>query len=114
MKPFLRPLLLAWLMTLGVIPEALSAAPNTVVVAPVLSVPFLSDHYYESDAVLDDGSFALSGTTTIVPPGTDGYPQFEVQTFAPDGSPIGSPFVPEAGNPVDTGGGLYLSAVVTS
>ncbi len=83
----------------------LSAASNDVVHAePVLNVPFLASHYYQSVALLADGGFALSGTATIVPPGTDGYPQFEVQSYAPDGALLGNLFVPEAGRPVDTGG----------
>jgi hypothetical protein len=59
-------------------------------------------------AVLEDGSFAIAGTTDL--PSTDGYPQdghaqFVVQTYSPDATPMGGLFMPQpvANPPADNG-----------
>jgi len=82
------------------------AAPASaaITVAPPLDVPFLSNHYFQSVAVLEDGSFALSGATLYPIPDEDGHTQFEVQAYAPDGSPIGVKYSPQPAFPSDTGG----------
>jgi hypothetical protein len=73
-----------------------------LVVGPTVRAPFLDDHYAVTLAILEDGAFALSGTTTIVTPNPQGgYPQFEVQLYGPTGSSLAS-FVPRP--PATTGG----------
>jgi hypothetical protein len=76
-----------------------------IVLGPDTELSFLADHYFVSVAVLEDGSFALGGTTTVEPDGNpqDGHPQFQVQAYSPEGAPLGEPFIPQPAYPVDTG-----------
>jgi len=67
-----------------------------IVLQPEIEIPFLEHHYFDTTAILEDGTFAISGTTTTEP--TDehpGHPQFEVQIYSPQGEPVGPPFVPQ-------------------
>ena len=72
-----------------------------IVLGPDTDLPFLADHYFVSVAVLEDGSFALGGTTTVEPDGNpqDGHPQFQVQAYSPEGAPLGEPFIPQPAYP---------------
>jgi hypothetical protein len=63
--------------------------------------PFLADHYGINLAVLDDGSFAVSGTTTVAAEDpSQEYPQFEIAAYSPLGERLAT-FVPRP--PADTG-----------
>ncbi|HVR07026.1 MAG TPA: hypothetical protein VMW75_03195 [Thermoanaerobaculia bacterium] len=85
------------------------AANAKIVAGPDIGNAFLPMLFPVSLAVLEDGSFALSGTTII--PAADGDPedaraQFAVQTYSPWGRPLGAPFLPQlaATPPADNGG----------
>ncbi len=84
-------------------------AEAKIVVGPEMGNALLPVIFPANVAVLEDGSFAIGGTTII--PSTDGYPQdghgqFVVQTYSPAGNPLGAPFMPEltANPPADNGG----------
>lgn len=77
------------------------AGHPSFVVGPDTDTPFVADHYGLNVAILDDGSFALAGTTTVITPDpSQGYPQFETATYSPAGQRLAS-FVPRP--PADTG-----------
>jgi len=106
----LTRLLLGTMVASGIVnavPQT-ARADATIGFGPTLNVPFLADHYFQHVAVLSDGSFALSGTTTTVLPDGEGHPQFEVQTYDADGAALGGPFIPDEGQTVDTGGPVPL------
>src|SRR5260370_27180415 len=86
-----------------------AVAEAKIVVGPEMGNALLPVIFPANVAVLEDGSFAIGGTTII--PSTDGYPQdghgqFVVQTYSPAGNPLGAPFMPEltANPPADNGG----------
>lgn len=104
---FLRPCILTLFASLATGGPSQGLTAFGVAFGPTLDVPFLANHYFQTVAVLADGSLAISGTTTT--PGEQSHPQFEVQTYDADGLSLGGPFVPEKGKTVDTGGVLPLS-----
>ena len=84
-------------------------AEATIVAGPDIGNAFLPTLFPVTVAVLEDGSFALSGTT--ISPASDGGPQderaqFAVQAYSPRGRPLGAPFLPQvaATPPADNGG----------
>lgn len=79
-----------------------------IVAGPDIGNALLPVIFPPSVAVLEDGSFAIAGTTDI--PSSDGYPQdghaqFVVQTYMPGGTPLGGLFMPQplANPPADNG-----------
>ncbi len=75
--------------------SAAAMATAQVSIGPDVKVQFMTEAYDVSVAVLDDGSFALAGTTVVAdssPAG--GHAQFEVQRYTADGSPYGTAYVP--------------------
>ncbi len=86
-----------------------STANAKIMAGPDIGNAFLPLLFPVSLAVLEDGSFALGGTTSI--PATGGGPeefhaQFAVQPYSPWGRPLGTPFMPQvaATPPADNGG----------
>jgi hypothetical protein len=85
------------------------AARAKILVGPDLGNAFLPTLFPVSLAVLEDGSFALAGTTSVAAShgGDEEYhAQFVVQTYSPSGRPQGAPFMPQlaATPPADNGG----------
>jgi hypothetical protein len=77
------------------------AGRASIVVGSDTGAPFLADHYGVSLAVLDDGRFAVSGTTTVAAPDpSQQYPQFETAAYSPLGQRLAT-FVPQP--PADMG-----------
>jgi hypothetical protein len=74
---------------------AASADDGTgLVVGPTIRAPFLDDHFADGIAILDDGAFALFGTTTILTDNQGFYLRFEVQLYSRTGDLLRS-FVPK-------------------
>jgi hypothetical protein len=81
-----------------------SSAAAAISAGPVVSMPFMVEHYYVSAAVLDDGSFALAGTTVVADSSPQGsHPQFEVEFFSATGRALPDRLVPQ---PVGDEGGI--------
>lgn len=83
------------------------AAQVKIAAGPDVGNAFLPTIWPVTVAVLEDGSFAFAGTTSVSPDGypQDGHAQFIVQTYSPDASPAGGFFMPQphANPPADNG-----------